>query len=124
MHLVRSSRSRTNRRQGVLYRGRASSSRLRNSPHGRRKHSLAQVRRWQPATHRLMTSGTGVGGSKGPSTTTTLLVAKPSAQMGKLARETFPDQPSNSSKQVPATLENFKHVIDAAKIGILFNIIK
>ncbi|WP_057884183.1 VapE domain-containing protein [Tsuneonella troitsensis] len=44
--------------------------------------------------------------------------------MGKLARESFPDQPSNSSKQVPATLENFKHVIDAAKIGIRFNIIK
>ena len=58
------------------------------------------------------------GGLKGPPAITKTL-----AQVSKLDREEFPDQPRSANKSVPATYENFLHVIEATGIGIRFNVI-
>ena len=58
------------------------------------------------------------GGSKGPPAITKTL-----AQVSKLDREEFPDQPRSANKSVPATYENFLHVIEATGIGVRFNVI-
>lgn len=66
-----------------------------------------------------MPKGNNVGGLKGPPTPT-----NPLAQAGSLDRASFPDQPRSSNKSMPATLENFRHVVDASKIKIRFNVVK
>lgn len=58
------------------------------------------------------------GGPKGPPAITKTL-----AQVSKLDRDEFPDQPRSANKSVPATYENFLHVIDATGIGVRFNVI-
>lgn len=58
------------------------------------------------------------GGSKGPPAVTKTL-----AQVSKLDREEFPDQPRSANKSVPATYENFLHVVEATGIGVRFNVI-
>lgn len=66
-----------------------------------------------------MPNGTNVGGPSGPPTT-----SNPIAQAGKLDRTSFPDAPRSARGSIPATLENFRHVVEASKIQIRFNVVK
>lgn len=66
-----------------------------------------------------MPSMSNVGGPKGSPTHTNCL-----AQGGKLDRAGFPDQPRSARSSVPATIENFRHVMDASNIKVRFNTVK
>ena len=59
------------------------------------------------------------GGPKGPPAITKTL-----AQVGKLDREGFPDRPRSAQGSIPATLENFRYLIDTHGIRVRFNLIK
>lgn len=60
-----------------------------------------------------------VEGSQGPSTPTLAY-----AQAGKLDRASFPDEPRSAQSSIPATYENFRHLIEAVGIRIRFNVVK
>jgi predicted P-loop ATPase len=60
-----------------------------------------------------------VGGLKGPPTP-----SNPLAQVAKVDRASFPDQPRSAQGSIPPTLENFRHLIEASKIQVRFNVVK
>ncbi|WP_296720973.1 VapE domain-containing protein [Erythrobacter sp.] len=66
-----------------------------------------------------MADGINVGGSGGPPTT-----PNPSAQVGRIDRAGYPDQPKSAQASIPPTLENFRYLVEASNIKVRFNVVK
>ncbi|QIG53757.1 virulence-associated E family protein [Altererythrobacter sp. BO-6] len=66
----------------------------------------------------------GAGGSQDPSAHDPLSTSKSTTQEGKLERASFPDQPRSPGKALPATYENFRHLLDGFGIKVRFNLVK